>query len=334
MGADQPAAASLTIGRVVVAPPLVLAPMSGVTSLPLRLLCREHGAGLVCSEFVSSCGLYHANARTRDFLRFDPAERPVSCQLFGADPETLAVAARLVEEAGADVLDLNLGCSVPKVVKTGAGACLLRTPSLVARIVARLVASVSLPVTVKIRLGWDQQTRNAVEVARICADTGAAMVTVHGRTAAQAYRGVADWDAIGEVKAAVAIPVVGNGDVRTPADVGRLLAVTGCDGVMIGRAAQGNPWVFARAAEYLRTGVAPPEPSADERLATALRHGELMVAHRGSARGAREMRKHLAWYAHGLPGASAFRAAVNGVDTWPAMAELVAAFRARLTAGE
>jgi len=321
---------AIRLGAVTIDPPLVLAPMSGVTNVPMRLLCRELGAGLVCNEFISGYGLFYNNARTQDYLLFDERERPVSSQIFGADADKLAVAARQVEQAGSDILDLNLGCSVRKVVKTGAGACLLQTPSQVARIVAALVAAVSIPVTVKIRLGWDSTTRNAVEVARLCESAGAQMVAVHGRTASQAYRGQADWAAIGEVKAAVTIPVLGNGDVKTPEDAAELLRQSGCDGVMIGRAAEGNPWIFARTAAYLRDGTLPPEPDAAERLAMAVRHGELMREFKTEDRTAAEMRKHVAWYTHGLPGASALRTAVNQAHTWDTMVDLISQYRARL----
>mgnify|MGYP000857337109 CR=1 FL=1 len=321
---------AIHLGRVTIDPPLVLAPMSGVTNVPMRLLCKEQGAGLVCNEFISGYGLFYGNAKTQDYLLFDERERPVSSQIFGADPAKLAIAAAQVEAAGSDILDLNLGCSVRKVVKTGAGACLLQTPSAVARIVEALVAAVSIPVTVKIRLGWDQATRNAVEVARLCEAAGAQMVAVHGRTASQAYKGVADWSAIGEVKAAVSVPVLGNGDVRSPEDAAELLRQSGCDGVMIGRATEGNPWIFARTAAYLREGTLPPEPTADERLAMALRHGALMREFKTEDRTACEMRKHVAWYTHGLPGASALRTAVNQAHSWDTMVGLIDEYRQRL----
>lgn len=325
---------SLRIGEVVVDPPLVLAPMSGVTNVPFRLLCREHGAGMVCNEFISGYGLFWGNRRTRDLLLLDPVERPVSSQIFGADPAKMAEAARQVEAAGADIVDLNLGCSVKKIVRSGAGACLLRDPDHVERIVAAMVAAVRIPVTVKIRLGWDEATRNAVTVARRCEAVGARAIAVHGRTATQAYRGCADWSAIGEVKESVAIPVIGNGDVRTPEDAARMFAETGCDAVMIGRGAQGNPWIFSRTWAYLRHGVLPPEPTVTERLDTALRHGALMVQYKGRHRAALEMRKHLAWYVHGLPGAARFRNAINAARSWPEMVALTERYRETLAAGQ
>ncbi|MBI2298797.1 MAG: tRNA dihydrouridine synthase DusB [Armatimonadetes bacterium] len=323
----------LRIGGVTVDPPLVLAPMSGVTNLPFRLLCKEQGAGMVCNEFISGYGLFYDNERTREYLVFAAEERPVSSQIFGADPAKLAVAARQVEAAGADILDLNCGCSVPKIVKSGSGASLLQQPEKLFELVRVMVASVSIPVTVKIRLGWDQRNRNAVEVAQGIEAAGAQALAVHGRTATQAYRGEADWEAIAAVKAAVSIPVIGNGDVRGPEDVLRMFATTGCDAVMVGRATQGNPWIFSRTHAWVRTGGLPPEPDAEVRLTTALRHGELMLQYKPPDRAAMEMRKHLAWYAHGLPGAAAFRTAVNQAATWEEMVGLVVSYRKRLLAG-
>lgn len=321
----------IRVGDVVIDPPLVLAPMSGISDLAMRRLCREGGAGLVCNEFVSGVALFYGNERTQEYLRFDEIERPVSCQIFGADPDKLAIAARLVEEAGADILDLNLGCAVPKVTKTGAGACLLRTPAAVGRLVRAMVAAVSLPVTVKVRLGWDNGCRNAAAIARIAVAEGAQLVAVHGRTATQGYRGEADWAAIGEIVAAVPeVPVVGNGDVRSGPDAAALLAASGAAGVMIGRGAEGDPGIFGRVAEYLRTGHEPPPPSAAERLALARRHGDLVVEYRGDERAGREMRKHLAWYSHGLYDATTFRTDINKAPDWSTMKQLLDAYGARL----
>jgi tRNA-dihydrouridine synthase B len=307
---------ALFIGNVAIDPPLVLAPMSGVTNRPFRLLCREYGAGLVCNEFVSAEGLFHGNPRSREYLLFDERERPISMQIFGSQEESVVAAARQVEAAGADLLDFNLGCAVRKIVRLQAGAYLLREPARVARLVRALVRAVRLPVTVKIRSGWDAHHLNAVEIARLCESEGAAAITVHGRTATQAYRGEANWDLIGEVKQAVSIPVIGNGDVREPQDAARMLAHTGCDAVMIGRAARGNPWIFKRAAHYLRTGELLPPPSPQERLATALRHGELLLQLKGEFLGLREMRKHLSWYTHGWPHAAALREEINRQTSW------------------
>lgn len=304
------------IGNVVIDPPLVLAPMSGVTNLPFRLVCKEQGAGLVCNEFVSACGLFHGNPRSQAYLLFDERERPVSSQIFGAHEEAVVAAALQVEASGADLLDFNLGCAVRKVMRLQAGAYLLREPGRVARLVRALTRAVCLPVTVKMRMGWDAHHINAVEIARICEGEGAAAITVHGRTAIQGYRGRANWEVIGEVKQAVTIPVIGNGDVQEPPDAARMLASTGCDGVMIGRAAQGNPWIFKRAAHYLRTGELLPPPTPQERLATALQHGELLLQLKGEFLGLREMRKHFCWYTHGLPHSAALREEINRQHSW------------------
>ena len=291
--------------------------MSGITNQAFRLLCKEHGAGLVCNEFVSANGLTHGNLRTRQYLLFDARERPVSSQIFGSRPEVMGEAAKQVEAAGADILDFNLGCAVRKVVRMNAGACLLRDPPQVAALVRGMVAAVEIPVTVKIRIGWDLQHINAVEIARLCESEGAAAVAVHGRTASQGYHGSADWDVIGAVKQAVTIPVIGNGDVQEPPDAARMLAHTGCDAVMIGRGARGNPWIFARAAHYLRTGQLRPPPLPSERLAVAVRHGELLLQLKGENLAVREMRKHLSWYTHGWPHAASLRVAINRQKTWP-----------------
>lgn len=324
--------APLRIGPVVIDPPLVLAPMSGVTNLPYRLIAKQHGAGLVCNEFISGYGVFHGNAKTMDMLLFDEAERPVSSQIFGSDPAKMAVAARQVEQRGADLLDFNLGCSVKKIVRNGAGACLLRTPRTISQIVAAMVAAVSIPVTVKIRLGWDDSQRNAVAVARAAQEAGAQAIAVHGRTARQAYTGRADWDAIGEVKAAVDLPVIGNGDVRTPEDAAAMFARTGCDAVMIGRASQGNPWIFSRTISYLETGILPPEPTFEQRIATALRHGRLMLAYKGAHLTGQEMRKHAAWYIHGLPRAKQWRDRLCRATSWEHLVELLETYRAELRA--
>jgi len=317
----------LRIGDVVLDPPLVLAPMSGVTNVPYRLLAKEHGAGLVCNEFISGYGLFWGNRRTQDYLLFEEAERPVSSQIFGADPAKMAVAAKQVEDKGADILDFNLGCAVKKIVKSGAGACLLQSPDEVFRVIEALLAAVSIPVTIKIRLGWAEGCRNGLDVALGCQQLGVKAVAVHGRTAAQKYHGQADWAAIAEIKQALSIPVIGNGDVTTPEDAARMFAVTGVDAVMIGRGSQGNPWIFSRTIAWLRTGVMPPEPSAEERIATAQRHGRLMLRYKGAERTAFEMKKHVSWYAHGLPHASALRDAVNRTETWPAIEALLDDYR-------
>lgn len=297
----------IQIGPVRIEHPVVLAPMAGVCNLAFRLLCREHGAALVCSEFVSARALEHENERTLRMIQLHPDEHPVSIQLFGADPGAAAHAARLVEEQGADLVDFNLGCPVPKVIKAEAGAALMRKPDHAQRILEAMVNAVSIPVTVKMRTGWDDACINVVDLARRFEAVGVAAVAVHGRTAHQHRSGRANWDIIGEVKAAVSIPVIGNGDVFTPQDALAMLRRTGCDGVMIGRGALGNPWIFRRTVHYLETGELLPEPTPAERARMVLEHYDRLAALKGEWAAGREMRRHAPAYVKGLPGAAAMR---------------------------
>jgi len=322
-----------SIREVKIDPPLVLAPMAGVTDLAFRLLCKGFGAGLVCTEFVSAYGLTYGNPKTRSFLLLQEAEHPVSVQIFGAEPERMATAAKMVEDAGADLVDLNLGCTAPQIGKMGAGARLLQHPRRVAAIVEAMVRTVSIPVTVKTRLGWSEENLNVVAIARLCEGAGAAAIAVHGRTAQQRFRGRANWEAIGEVKAAVSIPVIGNGDVRTPEDARRMFQQTGCQAVMIGRGARGNPWLFSRTAHYLRTGELLPPPTPQERLALALRHGRMLKELKGEQVGLREMRKHLSWYFRGLPHAARWRERVHRARTWEELVETIENYGQLLAAG-
>ncbi|MGE5550097.1 MAG: tRNA dihydrouridine synthase DusB [Bacteroidota bacterium] len=297
----------LRIGSVSIPNRLVLAPMAGVTDLPFRLICKDYGAGLVYGEMISDQALLHGNRRTEPLLRIDPAERPVALQLFGRDPETLGRAARVLAAHGPDLIDLNFGCPVPKVVRNGAGAALLRDLPRAAAIVRAVVEAADRPVTVKMRAGWDAENLVAPELAALCAEAGAAAVMVHARTREQFYTGRADWGVIRAVKEAVRIPVIGNGDVRTPDDAGRMLAETGCDGVAIGQGALGNPWIFAQAG-LLLAGSGWEPPTIEERFAVIRRHLQAEREYIGEERGVKEMRKHLAWYLRGLPGAAHFRA--------------------------
>ncbi len=291
--------------------PLVLAPMAGVTDLPFRIICRELGAGLVFSEMLSVEALIRDHKRTFSMLHTDPAERPVVFQVFGSRPRSMADAARIVSEGEVDFIDINMGCPVPKVLKSGSGSALLRDLGLAKEIMAAVVEASKVPVTIKIRLGWDSKSIIAVELAQAAEATGIAAVTVHARTKIQGFSGRADWGMIKLVKEAVKILVIGNGDVRSGADAKRMLDETGCDGVMIGRAIEGNPWIFREAKTYLETGVLPPHPTLEERQAVMLRHMNDVVKLLGERIGVREMRKHLCWYTKGLPGGGEFREKVN-----------------------
>ena len=253
----------------------------------------------------------------------DAKERPVAVQLFGSDPEILGAMAKKIEEYPIDIIDVNMGCPAPKIVKNGEGSCLMKTPELVGKIVRSLVESQKKPVTIKFRKGFDEEHINAVEIAKIAEANGASAVAVHGRTREQYYSGKADWDIIREVKAAVQIPVIGNGDIFTPQDAKNVLENTGCDAIMVGRGAQGNPWIFKRILHYLKTGELLPEPTAQERVEKALRHSQMLIAYKGEYIGIREMRKHMAWYMKGLPGAAELRGKLNYAETMAEMEALL-----------
>jgi tRNA-dihydrouridine synthase B len=299
------------IGRVKIENPTVLAPMAGVTDLAFRLLAKEMGCGLVVSEMVSAKGLLYENCRTKDLIRIDQRERPTAVQLFGSLPAELAEAARRVAASGADIIDFNMGCPTHKIVRNGEGSALLRFPALAETILREMVNAVDVPVTVKIRAGWDEDSINAVEIAQRAEQAGVSAIAVHGRTREQFYSGNADWGIIRRVKQAVTIPVIGNGDVRTVQDAERLLAETGCDGVMVGRAACGNVWIFRQIAGYLRTGALPPPPSFAERAKTLLRHLDMLTELKGEHIAIREMRRHAVCYVKGFPKSAELRTRFN-----------------------
>ena len=303
----------LKIGNVELENRYILGPMAGVTDLPFRLLCKEQGAGLLCMEMVSAKAIYYNNRNTESLLEIHPDETPVSLQLFGSDPKIMSEMAKRIEERPFAILDVNMGCPVPKVVRNGEGSALMKEPKLVYEIVSALVKAIDKPVTVKIRKGFDDDHVNAVEIAKIIEEAGAAAVAVHGRTREQYYSGKADWDIIKEVKNALDIPVIGNGDITSPESAKAMFDYTACDGIMIGRAAEGNPWIFKRITHYINTGELLPEPTLAEKCQTVLLHAKMLIDFKGEYIGVREMRRHLAYYTKGMPQAAAMRAEINTV---------------------
>ena len=306
---------SLKIGNVALKNPCVLAPMAGVTDLPFRLLCAEQNAGLLSMEMVSAKAISFHNKNTIRLLEIAEEEHPVSLQLFGSDPDIISEMAKYIEERPFDILDINMGCPVPKITGNGEGSALMKNPKLVGEIISKTVKAIQKPVTVKIRKGFDEEHVNAVEIAKIIEDSGAAAVTVHGRTREQFYSGKADWDIIRQVKEAVRIPVIGNGDVVSPETAEKMMEETGCDAVMVGRAARGNPWIFREIFHYLDTGERLPRPDRQEIRKMILRHAKLQTAYCGEETAMREMRKHVAWYTAGLPNSARLRGRVNEITS-------------------
>ena len=313
----------LKIGNVALSNPYILAPMAGVTDLPFRLLCKEQGAGLLCMEMVSAKAIQYNNKNTKALLEIHPEEEPVSLQLFGSDPEVISEVAKQIEELPFAILDINMGCPVPKIVRNGEGSALMNQPKLVYEIVSKTVKAIQKPVTVKIRKGFNDESINAVEIAKIIEDADGAAVAVHGRTREQYYSGKADWDIIRQVKEAISIPVIGNGDVTSGESALAMMRETGCDGVMIGRGAQGNPWIFSELREYEKTGQMPARPSNAELKEMMLRHARLQMQYKGDYLGIREMRKHVAWYTTGLPNSAKLRGEINAVESYEELEELL-----------
>jgi nifR3 family TIM-barrel protein len=313
----------LSIGGVTLPNNLILGPMAGVTDLPFRLLCKDQGAGLLCMEMVSAKAILYKNKNTEALLTTDPAERPVSLQLFGSDPDIMAEIAKQIEERPFDILDINMGCPVPKIVNNGEGSALMKNPKLAGEIIRKTANVIKKPVTVKIRKGFDDDHVNAVEMAKIAEASGAAAVAVHGRTREQYYSGKADWDIIRQVKEAVSIPVIGNGDLRTAEDVIAMQEQTGCDGFMIARGAQGNPWIFKQILHYFETGEPMGRPAVEEVVAMILRHARMMIAYKGEYTGMHEIRKHAAWYTAGYPNSAQFRGRINEVESYAELEKLL-----------
>ena len=310
----------LTIKNVELKNNLMLAPMAGVTDLPFRLLCKEQGVGLLCMEMVSAKAILYKNKNTEELMQVHPEENPVSLQLFGSDPDIMAEIAHRIEPRNFDIIDVNMGCPVPKVVKNKEGSALMLEPKRVEQILTKMAKSIEKPLSVKIRKGFDDDHINAVEIAKIAEASGVSMIAVHGRTREQYYSGEADWDIIRRVKEAVSIPVIGNGDIRSADDVRRMYEQTGCDGFMIGRGAQGNPWIFS---QILEGNLQTKKPDREELAAMILRHGELLLQYKGEFTGMREIRKHAAWYTTGYPNSSRLRDEINHVETYEQLCELI-----------
>lgn len=313
----------LQIGNVKLENDLILGPMAGVTDLPFRLLCKEQGAGLLCMEMVSAKGIMYNNKNTKFLLTIDERERPVSLQLFGSDADIISEQAKRIEELPFDILDINMGCPVPKIVNNGDGSALMKNPLLAGEIIEKTARAIQKPVTVKIRKGFDEEHINAVEMAHIAQEAGAAAIAVHGRTREQYYSGKADWEIIRKVKEAVKIPVIGNGDVWTPQDAIDMRKQTGCDGVMIGRGAQGNPWIFKQILHYEQTGELLEKPSPQEVTEMILSHAKMQMEFKGEYIGMREIRKHAAWYTAGYKNSAKLRGKINETETYEELKELL-----------
>lgn len=313
----------MKIGNVEIENNLVLAPMAGVTDLPFRLLCKEQGCGMLYTEMVSAKAILYNNKNTEELMQVTEGENPISLQLFGSDPQIMADIAKRVEERPFDIIDVNMGCPVPKVVNNGEGSALMKNPKLVGEIVSAMSKAIKKPVTIKIRKGFNDDMINAVEIAHIAEESGVAAIAVHGRTREQFYSGEADWDIIAQVKSKVNIPVIGNGDINSAEDAIEMMKLTNCDGVMIGRGSRGNPWIFSRINHYMKTGELIGKPDKEEVKKMIIRHARLLRQYKGDYIGVREMRKHFAWYTAGFPNSAAFRNKINYIETFEELEEVV-----------
>ena len=321
---------SFKIGNVEIGGKLVLGPMAGVTDLPFRMICKEKGADLIYTEMVSAKGIMYNNRNTIPLLEVKEEERPVALQLFGSDPDILAEMAKKIEHRNFDILDINMGCPVPKVVNNGEGSALMDNPKLVGEIVKKVSSAINKPLTIKFRKCFKEDRLNAVEIAKIAEENGAAAVAVHPRSRGQYYSGEADWDVIAQVKDAVSIPVIGNGDVFTPRDAEAMFKHTGCDAIMLARGVRGNPWLFTQVKEYLDTGKIINKPSLDEVIEMMIRHAKLQIEFKGEFMGIREMRKHVGWYTVGYPSSTKLRAKTNEMESLDDLVELLYSWRDKI----
>jgi tRNA-dihydrouridine synthase B len=306
----------MKIGNVTLDNKVFLSPMAGVTDLPFRLICKEQDCGMLYTEMINAKALCYDDQNTKKMLKIEEEEHPVAVQIFGSDPEFMAGAAEILNEYPNEILDINMGCPAPKVIKNGDGSALMKNPKLAEEVLKAVVNKSKKPVTLKIRKGWDDNSVNAVEIAKIAESSGISALAIHGRTREQYYSGKADWDIIAKIKENISIPVIGNGDVFEVEDAINMIKKTNCDAIMIGRGAQGNPWIFKRINHYMKTGEILPEPTCDEKINTALKHLKLAVEEHGEYVAVREMRKHIAWYLKGLRGSARLRDEINKIESY------------------